>query len=557
MTATVLPIEMYLTGNHYGLKMTDTSDDSSSSSVYQHQPEMSLAQDPGILIYSQHKHLKTLTTAEQKQALKALPHHIQLEIKDKLAHVGPIAAIFFDNNIDPDTTVTSTINLKGMLDLQLQHKLIYRESIQRQLHFTLALTKDVQPYAVPLTQIYNSKHIIDTYKVSILQSLNPNHQCSECHHSYHKRSALTRHTKKRHPNKLKHSHLAPTTLPSDSSLQKETFQPPILEEACPSTYHIFWNLKAKTRQLPPDNKKVVKFVAPRFPLTMLQLAEQVNFPELLSKEFEVYAHAYDSIVKQKNFASINTVPFHSVGVLNSEHDLSLTGQTRILDSLKKKAPALHTKTLNNLTEATLTQFFFLARTYMLTSSIPWNSFSDYFLTKAVLGPEIHAKVKNALIGYPTHKEFLKNLSCFIERIIYRLLPVQESYYDAEVRILKKHKQYLTGPNPSIDFTKTYIHSDAQELTTKSPYYKQVHNDITDEQHMTMIENEKTNLLHKIITHTSYDAEIHKLLIASSKYKEITDVPNNELLDNVQSLIVAEEKSAVAFGAKLPHPTTLD
>ena len=520
-------------------------------------PEMSLAQETGILgilIYSQHKHIKQLTTAEQQQALKALSHHIQLDIKDKLAHAGPIAAIFFDNSID--TAKLSVITLKGMLDLQLQQKLIYRESIQRQLHFTLAFTKDVHPYAVPLTQIYNSKHIIDTYKASIFQSLNPKYQCSECHHSYHKRSALTRHTKKRHPNKLKHSHLAPATLPSNSSLQKETFQPPILEEAsCPSTYHIFWNLKAKTRQLPPDNKKVVKFVAPRFPLTMLQLTEQVNYPDLLSMEFVAYAKAYDSIVKQKNFASIVTNPIHSVGVQNSEHDLSLTGQTRILDSLKKKAPALQTKTLNKLTESALTQFFFIARTYMLTSSIPWNSFSDYFLTKAVLGHEIYSKVTNALIGYPTQKELLKNLSCFIERIIFRLLPAQESYYDAEIRILEKHKKYLTGPNPSIDFTKTYIHSDAQELTTKSPYYKQVHNDITDEQHRTMIENEKTNLLHKIISHSSYDAEIHKLLIASSKYKEITDVPNNELLDNVQSLMVAEEKIAVAFGAKLPHPTT--
>ena len=94
----------------------------------------------GILIFSQHKHIKKLTTAEQQQALKALPHHIQLDIKDKLAHAGPIAAIFFDN------TKLSVITLKGMLDLQLQQKLIYRESIQRQLHFTLAFTKDVHPY---------------------------------------------------------------------------------------------------------------------------------------------------------------------------------------------------------------------------------------------------------------------------------------------------------------------------------------------------------------------------------------------------------------------------
>ena len=201
--------------------------------------------------------------------------------------------------------------------------------------------------------------------------------------------------------------------------------------------------------------------------------------------------------------------------------------------------------MDKLTEASLTQFFFIARTYLLNNSIPWDSFSDYFLAPNILGPEIFSKVANALIGYPTHKETLKNLSCFIERIIFRLLPVQETYYDAEVRILDKHKQHLTGPNPSIDYTRTYIHSDAQDLTTKSPYYKQ-HNDITDEQLRMMIDVEKTNLLHKIITHTSYDAKIHKLLIASAKYKEINQVPNAELLDNIQSLMVAEEKTAIAL-----------
>ena len=115
----------------------------------------------------------------------------------------------------------------------------------------------------------------------------------------------------------------------------------------------------------------------------------------------------------------------------------------------------------------------------------------------------------------------------------RLLPVQESYYDAEIRIIAKHKQQLTGPNPSIEYTKTYIQSDALDLTTKSPFYKQVRSNITDEQHKMMIQNESTNLLHKIIANTLYDAEIHKLLIGSECYKEITDIPNNVLLDYIR------------------------
>ena len=112
---------------------------------------------------------------------------------------------------------------------------------------------------------------------------------------------------------------------------------------------------------------------------MLQLAEQCNFPDLLAKEFTVYAQAYDGIVKQKNYSQITTTTEYIVGVTNSEQDLSLTGNTRILDNLKKNAPQLEPKNLSKLTEAKLTQFFFLARTYMLESSIPWDSFSDYFL----------------------------------------------------------------------------------------------------------------------------------------------------------------------------------
>ena len=62
----------------------------------------------------------------------------------------------------------------------------------------------------------------------------------------------------------------------------------------------------------------------------------------------------------------------------------------------------------------------------------------------------------------------------------------------------------------------------------------------------MVENEKTNLLHKILANTTYEAEIHKLLIGSDRYKDVTEIPNNELLDNLQSLMVAEEKAAKAL-----------
>ena len=113
--------------------MTDTSDNSSSSSVYQ--PEMSLAQDPGILIYSQHKHLKTLTTAEQQQALKALPQHIQLPLISKLAHVGPIAAIYFENNTW-EKFKSDNKNDRNETDVHLPSKMLSSLQVGRQVTFS-------------------------------------------------------------------------------------------------------------------------------------------------------------------------------------------------------------------------------------------------------------------------------------------------------------------------------------------------------------------------------------------------------------------------------------
>ena len=571
---------------------TQSSEDSSSSKDSQHQVQSGTSSSLstrlrrasrstsslGILIYSHREQcLKTLDLTEQQKVFKALPQSTQERVQYKLASAGSFAGIFLDNSRNENTTQVYTLTTKEMRILR--NKLYYKTVPKKNLNFTLAPLSEVQKHAPKLVQrikIPNSKQFMDSGRKFIMDSV-PNYPDSshkdskaKSSHSQSQSHSKTKHNASSHRKKHRNGHSSPNLNLTDSSpssasssdydsdaknrdpstnsiMQKQIYRPPILDEtSCPTTYHAFWKLKAKTRRLPPNNEKLTKFVAPHFPLTMLQLAEQCNFPDLLAKEFIVFAQAYDGIVKQRNYSSVTTTTLYTVGVLNSEQDLSLTGNTRILDNLKKNAPQLEPKTLSKLTEARLTQFFFLARTYMLTSSIPWDSFSDFFLTPAVLGPEIHAKVTNALIGYPTHKQLLKNFSSFIEHIILKLLPVQESYYDAEVRILEKHKQHLTGPNPSIDYTKTYIHSDAQDLTTKSPYYKQVHDDITDEQLRMMVENEKTNLLHKIITHTTYDAKIHKLLIGSAKYKDITDVPNNELLDNLQSLIIAEEKSAIAL-----------
>ena len=384
-----------------------------------------------------------------------------------------------------------------------------------------------------------------------------NNQCLTCKRSFASGSALSRHTKDKHSTKQNLSALDPNPVLPDSSFHKPTYKPPILEEpSCPPTYIQFWNLTAKTRRLPPTGKRYTRFVAPRLPLTMLELAKQVNFPDLLSREFTSFAQAYDTLVQEKNFAAIETiVPGPSIQICNAKQDLIVCGRTKLLKDIQRTAPVLPIKNLKLLSDDTIVQFFFQARCYMLSSSIPWDNFSSYFLNSTVLGADLTAKITQKLHGYPEEfRPVLRNFSCFIQHIIQGLLPIQESYSEAELRIRKKHKEYLTGPNPSIQYTNTHIHADAQDLTRKSPYFKQVCTDITDEHssaHREMIEKHKTNLLHSIIADTTYEATFHELLISSSKYKDITDVPNQELLDTLQSLIVAEDKSARVLSNEPP------
>ena len=356
--------------------------------------------------------------------------------------------------------------------------------------------------------------------------------CLKCSKHFATPSALARHLSQspRHSSKPK--------LPTDG--RKPTYKPPILEEStCPPTYHTFWNLKAKTRKL-PHKLPITKYVAPRFPREMLQCAEQVDFPDLLSREFVAFAQAYDTIVKQKDFVSIDTITQCQIGITNSKQDLLQTGRCRILKDLERKAPKPPSQSLQRLTEDSLRRYMQEARIFILSHAIPWDEFSTWVLP--LLGAEISTKVTNVLHGYSAeNRHLIRNFSCFIERIILGLLPLQESFYDAELRFLEMHKRHLNGNNPSIEYTKTHIHSHAQELTAKSPHYKQMSDTITDEQRKEMIEMHKTDLLNKIVAHTSYDAKIHELLITSAKYTDISEVPYSELLDNLQHLMRTEAK----------------
>ena len=123
-----------------------------------------------------------------------------------------------------------------------------------------------------------------------------------------------------------------------------------------------------------------KFVAPRYPVKMKEVAAHVNLPNLLSDEFEAYAKVYQAIVVEKQYSSVDTArSFVALSIQNDADVLAVLGKDKILDTIRKNAPVLREQKLDKLTEAELQSFFFQARTYLLNSQAPYWSFPEYFL----------------------------------------------------------------------------------------------------------------------------------------------------------------------------------
>ena len=353
------------------------------------------------------------------------------------------------------------------------------------------------------------------------------------------------------------------------SLSVEVYTPPILKQSdCPEPYKVFWSLKAFPRQLVSIKGKVgastgsavgERFVAPRYPMKMMEVANHINMPGLLATEFEAYAKVYQAIVNERKYWSVDHKDGDvHISIINDASVLARLAKGKILDDLKRNAPMLREQRLDQLTEAELQSFFFQARNYLLDNSAPYWSFSDYFLNQRTFGSDVYNKVTEILLGFPTYKATLRQFSSFIEHSIRQILPIQESYTDSEERIVQNHRSHLLAPVPSADHTKISLQADAQELLIKSPYYKQNHTSITEEFKRKLIEMEKANLLFKVISNTHYEKDLIQLLIANDKYPSLDKVPCNVVITNLENLILVGQKAEsievnMARNSRSPKP----
>ena len=247
------------------------SNDTLSLDSY-HQSGTSSSVNLGLLIYAHHNRLKNFTRNEQQQIFKTLPTLIQENIQEQIISLEPISGIYLNNSVDAVRIYTITLE-----DMQALRPNIdkYRQVTERTLNYTLALLADIHTHIPSASQLIEIPFcmslisFINWQKDFIMSSSPPEHKCVECSHAYQTKSSLARHRKKRHPDKHSNS--------MDSTEEKETYFPPILSDInCPVTYTEFFQMKAKTRQLPPNNKKNIEFVAPRYPLTMLQQKKSIS-----------------------------------------------------------------------------------------------------------------------------------------------------------------------------------------------------------------------------------------------------------------------------------------
>ena len=336
-------------------------------------------------------------------------------------------------------------------------------------------------------------------------------------------------------------------LPTVSILSKEVYVPDFLGEyECPREYTIFWELKGHAQPPPFKEKNAkTKWICPKFPRQVLALEKVVNYPSLLEEETLAWAKVYQYMFRQETFASIEKVDILQIHCYNDPNWLQASGRSKIFEELRKAAPTLEAKSLQNLSESALETFFFQSRMFILSHHIPCEAFPEYILTPQSMGNDIYNRIRENLAGYPEYRMVLRRFSCYLESIIRSLLPAQEPYSQTEQRIISEHRVHLLSSRPSVDYTRTKLHADASELLTRSPYYIQTRDTMTIDQKRSQIDALKVNLLSKIVAQTPFEADLYRLVTMDTSYRKLEELPFQVLLDRLANLILADQRGDVA------------
>ena len=304
----------------------------------------------------------------------------------------------------------------------------------------------------------------------------------------------------------------------------------------PDSFHVFWNLKAK------DAQKRTRFPAPRFSPSIEHAEKELSFPDIAEREFLAYARAYHALAQRTTIGDYVKTRKLKIELKNSMEALQLKGKKDQIQALKTHSPILATHQIEELNSQTITHFFDKARTYTLRNGIEWNSFFAFTIHPQAVGNTIYQKILVSLAAHPTLENLAMKISTYIEHLMKRLIPVQESYSNKLTEFINRHRYQLTAAIPSADYLKLHLETHAATLAYLHPRYHELRNTPTGVSPEDLDRLAKTislELLYNVLENTEWKAKLQKTYIAT-KYNNIHDVPKQKLINDLASLLEAEK-----------------
>ena len=311
----------------------------------------------------------------------------------------------------------------------------------------------------------------------------------------------------------------------------------------------FFTATAQTMRDQRSNTIETRFIAPRFPESILAVEDLIAFKNVATKEFHKWLKAYQQITTSKKMGSYRTYQAHNIGLENSYSALMIAGQKDKIVTLKANAPTLYPTKISELNEHLVTSFFHNQRIYCLESRIEWSSWFDLCFSEKTIGRELFERVQSRLTSFPTAYETLKTISSFIEHIVTSLLPVPVPYAQRRIEIINMHVSQLNSAIPTVDFTRQHLDSHAVELRFLHPAANSTE-PLSAEQETKLQNNIVEEILHEILAGTPFFGRLNQLYLPNPQYQDIRRVPKAKLLEDLARIIATDRTT----GANIPIST---
>ena len=362
-------------------------------------------------------------------------------------------------------------------------------------------------------------------------------------------------TRSRTKSKTRHSSRHPSNSSTSASesdtednegLNESQYMTPeiILDPTCPDIFLTYWHLSARGY----DKRR--HFASPHFTESVRQAEVDLAFDNIPEREFLAWARAYSELSTRSALGRIQTAKL-KIGVRNTLEALQARGRREVITTIRMNAPVLTPQRISELNSQAVTQYFHELRVYVLQSAVQWDSFYAFTINQRTIGEAIFSQLNISLGAHPTLKDFSTRVSTYIESLVLRLVPAQESYWLRHDDIVHQHISQLTSTIPTAEFLKINLDAHAAQLAFLHPFVKKIKNSPTggtQDQIRTMNESISLGLLHKILQSTPYATQLSMIYIGQTTFKTLTDVPKATLIQDLDQIILTEREKQITSAA---------